>query len=99
MFQPTSDGGLLPTLRFILANEGLNSFRKLKVLGEAIRNRKGSSEARAAAQQWLQIISSGSFSSQNNILRPGQNFNFRLFSTELDNHLSRLLTSSFLQSQ
>ena len=92
MFQPTSDGRLLPTLRFILANEGLNSFRKLKVLDEAIRSRKGSSEARAAAKKWLQTISSGSFSSRDNILRPGQNFNFRLFCTELDHHLSRLLT-------
>ena len=92
MFQPTSDGRLLPTLRFVFANEGLNSFRKLKVLDEAIRNLKGSPEARAAAKKWLQSISSGAFSAQDNILRPGQNFNFRLFCTELDKHLSRLLT-------
>jgi hypothetical protein len=90
MFMPTSDRKLYPTLRFILAVEGIHSFRKILVLEEAILNRKGTAEDRSAAELWLESIKSGSLSLAENILRPVPAFNFKKFQAQLDKHISKL---------
>jgi hypothetical protein len=91
MFMPTSRGDLNLTLRFLMAVQGLNSYRKLKFLEMAIEGHKGSKEARLSASQWLSILKSGKWSTSENILRPVSDFDFSEFQKQLDKHLESLL--------
>jgi hypothetical protein len=91
MFMPSLSGKLNPTIRYILAVKGLNSFRKLILLDQAVSSKKGSEKNRELAKSWLLRIKKGEWSQFDNILRPVDNFSFTHFEAELNEHLHRLL--------
>ena len=92
MFMPSSDGNIHPTLRLVLAVEGIQTFRKLKLLQESVQNGKGPKEAREKASIWLKSLTSGVWSSSDNILKPSTAFDFKLFHAELNKHLETLFS-------
>lgn len=90
MFYPTSDGRLLPALRFEFATEGLHAYKKLKLLEAAIKNNQGNIENLNAAKLWLDNIKKENNFYSSSTFMSNRKHNFREFNSALENHLKNL---------
>lgn len=84
MFMPSQDGSLYPTLRYELAVQGIQLFKKLKLLENILLHRKD-----PEASKWLREVKEGKFSSADNILVPANNFDLHKFQADLNSFLFR----------
>lgn len=83
MFMPSFNGDLYSTLRYELAVQGLQSFRKLTLLEKNLKT-----HSHPEAKKWLRNIEEGSLSSLDNVLKSVDHFRFEDFESKLDQFLN-----------
>jgi hypothetical protein len=90
MFMPTSSGDLRPTLKFELATEGIQNFRKLMLLSDLLQRNEGSVQSLGAAKSWLEKLRmTNRYLEKDDFLR-GRGHDAKKFRSELNQHLRNL---------
>lgn len=90
MFYPTLNGELLNSLRFELSVDGIQTYRKLKLLESAINTGQGTKAHRDSAHTWMNALKKKNYFYSSNKFMNQKNSNFKELSSTLDTHLKNL---------